>query len=68
MPDKENGLRLRRNPALRVIQRQGEFRSNGLVKNLCKWFRKNIPAENPHSEGELHCDDRIKILIVPVIN
>ena len=25
-----------------------------------------IPAENPHSEGELHCDDHIRNLIVPV--
>ena len=28
-------------PALRVIQAQGQFRSNRLVKIWCKWLRKN---------------------------
>ena len=36
----------RSDPALRVIQRQGQFRSNGLVKNWCKWFRKMKIAQN----------------------
>ena len=33
-------------PALRVIQRQGKFRSNVLVNNLCKWFRKMKISQN----------------------
>jgi len=33
-------------PALRVIQAQGQFRLNGLVKNWCKWIRKMKIAPN----------------------
>ena len=32
--------------ALRVIQRQGKFRSKGLVKNWCKWVRKMKISQN----------------------
>ena len=28
----------------------------------------SIPAENNHSEGELHCDDRRRDSIIPVRN
>ena len=40
IPKKKRGIPKKEKPALRVIQAQGQFDSNGLVKNWCKWIRK----------------------------
>ena len=43
---KKKSCSLNSGPGSRVIQRQGQFDSNGLVKKLCKWVRKMKISQN----------------------
>ena len=62
-PRREDYMTRRAFLALRVIQRHGQFTSNGLVKKWCKWFRKMKISQNQSvqlSPEQFSCLDQLK--------